>query len=125
MISAGANRDSLEPDEKLVVKCVSRDGRPAASLSWFLDDEPITEGLSVPEFVESLARDNQTLYSTSQELTRYIRTSDDRKQLTCQASHIAATRPQVAHKQLYVRCEYSLLYFLVPTSIDTYFKGIS
>lgn len=105
-VLSGSHRGQLEIDEKFTAKCISRDGRPAATLSWFLDDEPITEGLGAPEIYESLASNNQTLYTSAQTITRYIRTTDDRKSLICRATHITKDRPQETRLQLQVRCTY-------------------
>lgn len=88
-----------------MAKCISRDGRPPATISWFLDDEPITDGLSLLETVDSMTSDNLTLFMVSQTLTKFIRASDDRKTLICRTSHIAG-QPQDARQQIQVRCKY-------------------
>lgn len=94
-------------DEKFEAICISRDGRPPSTLEWFIDNEPITEGLDVVETTESLDNRNSTLYTTSQRITRYIKATDDRKQLTCRASNIAdrGEHPE-AKLQFKVRCKY-------------------
>lgn len=98
---------ALEIDQKFQVRCIARDGRPAAKLSWFLDNEPITDNLSSEQPTESLASNNQTLYTATQTLTRYIRAGDDHKRITCRAT--AAGQVQDVHLQLQVKCEYSLV----------------
>lgn len=97
---------SFEIDQKIQVRCIARDGRPAAKLSWYLDSEPITDNLSNEQPTESLASNNQTLFTATQTLTRYIRAGDDRKTITCRAT--AAGQAQDAHLQLQVKCEYCL-----------------
>ncbi|XP_044762896.1 fasciclin-3 isoform X2 [Coccinella septempunctata] len=66
--------------------CAVNDGRPAANISWYLDDVPILEGLSMPTIVE-IAKEN--LQSKSQNLTRQLRASDNGKRLRCVAHHPA------------------------------------
>lgn len=105
-VESGSQRGQLEIDEKFTAKCISRDGRPAATLSWFLDDEPLTEGLGPAEIYESLASNNQTLYTSSQTISRYIRATDDRKSLICRATHISKDRPQETRLQMQVRCKF-------------------
>lgn len=94
----------FEIDQKIEVRCIARDGRPAAKLSWFLDNEPITDNLSSEQPTESLASNNQTLYTAQQTMTRYIRAGDDHKTITCRATAIGKT--QDTHLQLQVKCEY-------------------
>ncbi|XP_045465832.1 fasciclin-3 isoform X2 [Harmonia axyridis] len=66
--------------------CSVNDGRPAANISWFLDDIPILEDLSMPTIVE-IAKEN--FQSKSQNLTRQLRASDNGKRLRCVAQHPA------------------------------------
>lgn len=97
---------SFEIDEQFHARCISRDGRPPAQIQWFLDDEPILEGLSAAEIVESTAANNATLYSVTQTITRVLRASDDRKHLICRTAHPADHgMPQETQYQLQVRCK--------------------
>lgn len=93
--------------------CSSRDGRPAATLGWFLDDEPILDGLGQPEIFESPlsggdGNNQSSLFTIRQNLTRYIRADDDRKLLICRATHVAGPAQEARH-QLQVRCKYRFL----------------
>ncbi|CAD7079919.1 unnamed protein product [Hermetia illucens] len=83
-------RNFFEADETLQARCISRDGRPAANISWFLNDEPILEGLGVPETAETTAADGTSkLFTSVQEIKRRLQPSDDGKFLVCRTSHIA------------------------------------
>lgn len=113
MHQSGNRRGQFEVGEELHAKCISRDGRPPATLSWFLEDEPITDRLGQTEIYESLASSNQTLYTSSQTLSRFIVASDDRKNIICRATHIGMDRPQETKIQLQVRCKYSYWWFLL------------
>lgn len=99
----GNKQGIYEIDSELQVTCISRDGRPPSTITWFLDDEPIYDGLGLVTVGESLDSSNTTLFTSSQTLTRRIHSSDDRKYIICRTQHIAG-RPQDAKIQLEVRC---------------------
>lgn len=98
--------NQLEINDRFVAKCSSRNGVPAAKLSWFLDDEPLTDHLGPAEVSETPVNKNVTLYTTTQTITRLIRATDDHKKLTCRAKHIAQNTPQESSVVLFVRCKY-------------------
>lgn len=105
-VSTTPRRDAYEIDQPFQATCFSRDGRPPAKLQWFLDDEELTEGLSVPRVIDSIAEKNTTLYSVVQTLTRHLKATDDRKTLFCRTSHPAEPGVvQEARFQLQVRCK--------------------
>lgn len=105
MIGSNKRGSIFEIEEKITAKCTSRDGRPPSTITWFLDDEPITDGLNRVEIVDSMTSDNLTLFMVTQQLTKYIKASDDKKTLVCRTSHIAG-QPQEARQQIQVRCKY-------------------
>lgn len=83
------NRQFNIIDELFQATCTSPNGRPAAKLAWFLNDDPITEGVSAPRIDQSLSDHNTTLYTVSIALNRNIKASDDNKFLICRAIHEA------------------------------------
>ncbi|XP_037041947.1 fasciclin-3 isoform X3 [Bradysia coprophila] len=84
--------------------CISRDGRPPSNITFYLDDEPITEGVEADEIIESIASKNTMLYTTRKQIRRYIQASDDRRTLICRSHHIADRgQPQEARMQFQVR----------------------
>ncbi|KAL3271904.1 hypothetical protein HHI36_022374, partial [Cryptolaemus montrouzieri] len=84
--------------DTIQASCLVRDGRPVANISWFLDSEPIYDGLSMPTVVE-IAKEN--LQSKSQNMTRQLRASDNGKRLRCVAYHPAYSNgAQETGKQL-------------------------
>uniref|UniRef100_A0A1L8E3S7 Putative cell adhesion molecule 4 n=2 Tax=Nyssomyia neivai TaxID=330878 RepID=A0A1L8E3S7_9DIPT len=88
ILTPGRN-GAFEVDSEFQAKCVSHDGRPPANLTWFLDDENIFDGVTIPEVVESHDRNNATLYTVVQGIQRFIRVSDDRRNLICRANHFS------------------------------------
>ncbi|XP_055298603.1 fasciclin-3 isoform X2 [Sitodiplosis mosellana] len=102
-INTELHRSSFEIDQDFQATCISRDGRPPATLQWFLDNEPIVESISAPRIVQdSLIGRNTTLYTVSIQLNRRLRASDDRKFLICRSTH-PADQPQEDRFQLSVR----------------------
>lgn len=103
-INTEIQRSSFEIDQDFQATCISRDGRPPATLQWFIDNEPIVEGVSAPRIVDSIVGRNTTLYTVGVQLNRRLRASDDRKFLICRSIH-PADQPQEDRFQLSVRCK--------------------
>lgn len=103
-INTDQQRNSFEIDQDFQATCISKEGRPPAHLQWFLDNEPITEGLAKPRIIDQLAGPNTTLYTVVQTLSRRLKASDDRRFLICRSFH-PAQQPQEDRYQLAVRCK--------------------
>lgn len=103
-INTQPHRNSFEIDQDFQAECISRNGRPPATLQWFLDDEPIVEGVSAPRIGDSIAGSNTTLYTVAVQLNRRLTASDDRKFLICRSTH-PADQAQEDRFQLSVRCK--------------------
>lgn len=109
--SPRAHNGAYEIDQQLQARCISRDGRPAAAISWYLDEEQLNEGLSLPEVLETHAPNNTTLYTISQIATVRITANLDRKHLICRAAHQTDHgKPQEAYIQLQVKCKLAVNY---------------
>lgn len=90
--------------EEIRAVCISRDGRPAAQLAWFLNGEPLREGLQQPRYQDSLTQNNITLVTVTQVIVRRLQPTDDSKILTCQALHPADRVERKAELKLTVQC---------------------
>jgi hypothetical protein len=74
----------FEAGEDIEVTCTSFDGRPAANLSWFLDDKPLGPGT-----VEITDSDNGDIYSTAVSTLRLrLKPDDNNARLICSAAHV-------------------------------------
>lgn len=103
-INTKSETGTYQIGQRFSAACISRDGRPPSKLSFFLDNEPITDGVGPEEIIESLASKDTNLYTTRKQITRIIQASDDRRTLTCRAEHIADRgQPQEARMQFQVR----------------------
>uniref|UniRef100_A0A182PZV0 Ig-like domain-containing protein n=1 Tax=Anopheles farauti TaxID=69004 RepID=A0A182PZV0_9DIPT len=84
------NLENAEVNSELVFHCLAARGNPAANISWFLDQEPIYEGVRPGEPEEHYDEpSNKRSFTASSMLARTIRAEDNGKRLTCQAQHVA------------------------------------
>lgn len=112
-ISPRSRGGAYEIGQQVQARCISRDGRPPAALHWYLDEEALHEGLSLPEVIETHTPNNTTVHTISQIATIRISAQFDRKHLICRAVHQTDHgQPQEAHIQLQVRCKYHLSVFV-------------
>ncbi|KAI8433189.1 hypothetical protein MSG28_015281 [Choristoneura fumiferana] len=79
--------------------CVVPDGRPAAKITWYLDDTQLLENIHQPVLSPQTPDDLQTI---SQNVTRTLTADDDGRRLVCRAEHAALQRPREATRQLSV-----------------------
>lgn len=78
------NDEQLEAGSEIEVECSSVDGRPAANITWYLNDQPLGSGIS--EIIDS---DTQgTIYYTVHSTLRYrLKPEDHTRNLICRANH--------------------------------------
>jgi CD80-like C2-set immunoglobulin domain len=95
------NIDSYEAGDYLEAHCSSVDGRPAATLSWFLNDKPLGPGEI--EVVES-TNNESTFASIHSKIQIRLTAEDNNARLVCSASHIGFQNgPRNATHQIIVR----------------------
>ncbi|CAH0404521.1 unnamed protein product [Chilo suppressalis] len=78
-------------------QCVVADGRPAARITWFLDEDQILRGIHQP--IVTTEGDLQTI---SQNITLPLTADEAGKTLACRAEHEALDQPKEAKRQLIV-----------------------
>lgn len=100
-VSKGSLRNQVYSAGDIIqAACYVRDGRPAANITWYLDDEPLRDGLSEPIIINGV----DELQTVQQNLTRRVLPDDNSKQLRCVADHIALQgRNQQSSVQLNVK----------------------
>lgn len=79
--------------------CVAPGGRPAAKITWFLDEDQILEGVHQPIVTEDPGTDLQTI---SQNISRTLRADDNGRMLLCKVEHEALDQPREPKRQLVV-----------------------
>ncbi|KAM3955176.1 fasciclin 3 [Aphomia sociella] len=89
---------SFNIDDKFMAQCVVADGRPAAKITWFLDEVPLVDGLHQP-----IITDSNDLQTISQNISRILVADDNGKTLTCRAEHEALDQPKERKRQILVQ----------------------
>ncbi|XP_050678273.1 fasciclin-3 isoform X3 [Leptidea sinapis] len=80
-------------------QCIVPNGRPAAKITWLLDEEILQTGVHQPIISSEPGSDLQTI---SQNITRSLTADDNARKLTCRAEHEALVSPKEASRQLIV-----------------------
>jgi CD80-like C2-set immunoglobulin domain len=88
-VSEKARNNNLEVNEEFIAECVARGGRPAANISFYLDDEPIEQHGQQQEVHEKIGRDNTTTFEASHTISWNLRATDNGRMLICRAFHFA------------------------------------
>lgn len=94
-------QEFYESGEEIEAVCTSIDGRPAATLAWFLDDKPLGPGqLEVTD-----SQNLESTFSTAQSTLHFrLKPEDNNGRLICRASHVGfADGVRDAVTQLIVR----------------------
>ncbi|XP_075152842.1 fasciclin 3 isoform X4 [Haematobia irritans] len=69
-------------------RCIVPDGRPAANISWFLDNEPANKQLGNAEVVDSnTPGSNLELYTTIQSIKWTLGAEDNGRKIICRSHH--------------------------------------
>lgn len=79
-----SNHEQLEAGSEIEAECQSTDGRPAANITWFLNDQPLGSGST--EVVDSEAA-GTTYYTVYSRLRYHLKPEDHTKSLICRAQH--------------------------------------
>lgn len=106
LLSKPDQDEAFVAESKFAARCIVRDGRPAANITWFINDLPIYQGLNPPEVIESQSDRNVTLSTTAQLLQKYLTPEDDGKMLICRAHH-QTDREQPQEGKFLLKVRYS------------------
>lgn len=101
--SGDGNRYELIAGHSVHASCSIPNGRPPANLTWFIGDQPVTEGLSKVEKIKGTINDTWTV---SQNLTREVTWKDNGKYLRCVSQHIALTNAALNESRVMLNVTY-------------------
>lgn len=76
--------EEMKAGDRISATCESQDGRPAANLTWYINDQPLGSGHT--EIFDS-SSDGSTYWSVHSELQYQLRAEDDKQNLICRAYH--------------------------------------
>ncbi|XP_072948610.1 fasciclin-3 isoform X2 [Epargyreus clarus] len=90
---------TFKEGDVLMAQCVVPNGRPAAKITWFLDEEQLLAGTHQPIISSEPGSELQTI---SQNLSRSLQADDGGRRLVCRSQHEALDSPKDAARQLIV-----------------------
>ncbi|KPJ17368.1 Fasciclin-3 [Papilio machaon] len=90
---------SFKEGDIFMAQCIVPNGRPAAKITWFLDDEQVLAGTHQPIVTSEPGSDLQTI---RQNVSRALTADDSGKRLVCRAEHESLDQPKEASRQLLV-----------------------
>ncbi|XP_013176670.1 PREDICTED: fasciclin-3 isoform X1 [Papilio xuthus] len=92
-------QSSFKEGDIFMAQCIVPNGRPAAKITWFLDDEQVLAGTHQPIVTSEPGSDLQTI---RQNVSRALTADDSGKRLVCRAEHESLDKPKEASRQLLV-----------------------
>lgn len=93
-------KTTFSEEDVLMARCIVSDGRPAAKISWFLNEEQLISGVHQPILTNTPGDDMLTTISQNVSLT--LNADHNNKMLICRAEHEALDLPMEAKQQLLV-----------------------
>ncbi|XP_050358285.1 fasciclin-3 isoform X2 [Nymphalis io] len=90
---------TFKEGDDFMAQCIVPDGRPAAKITWYLDEVQLLAGVHQPIITQEPGSDLQTI---SQNVSRSLTPDDNGKKLVCRAEHEALDGPREAARQLVV-----------------------
>lgn len=85
--------------DMFMAQCVVPNGRPAAKITWFLDEVQLLAGVHQPIITSEPGSDLQTI---SQNVSRSLAPEDNGRKLACRSEHEALNGPKEAARQITV-----------------------
>lgn len=90
-------------------RCIVPDGRPAANITWLIDNHPADKRVGELEVVASNSPSGLELSTTIQEIQWHLSPEDNGRKLICRSHHQTDREnlpPQEGSYNLLVRCKY-------------------
>lgn len=93
------NEPSFREGYGFMAQCVVPSGRPAAKITWYMNEEILLTGVHEPMTILEPGTD---LVTVTQNVSRTLSVDDDTKMLRCKVEHEALDKPTEAKRQLIV-----------------------
>ncbi|XP_030384141.1 fasciclin-3 isoform X2 [Scaptodrosophila lebanonensis] len=68
-------------------RCIVRDGRPPANITWYIDDMPAQKRVTPLEILSTPTNDNVELSTSVQEIQFHLAPEDSNRKLVCRSHH--------------------------------------
>ncbi|XP_064546400.1 fasciclin-3 isoform X3 [Drosophila montana] len=83
-----ANRDGFfNEDTEFHARCIVRDGRPPANITWYLDNMPANKRTNPLQILATPTNDNVELSTSVQEIQWHLGPEDSNRKLVCRSHH--------------------------------------
>ncbi|XP_034827460.1 fasciclin-3 isoform X7 [Maniola hyperantus] len=92
-------QSTFREGDGFMAQCIVPNGRPAAKITWFLDEVQLLAGIHQPVITSEPGSDLMTI---SQNVSRTLAPEDNGQKLVCRAEHEALDAPREAARQLVV-----------------------
>ncbi|KAJ0182907.1 hypothetical protein K1T71_000883 [Dendrolimus kikuchii] len=90
---------TFKEGDVFMAQCIVADGRPAARINWYLDDEQITSGIHKPVVTSEPGSDLETI---KQNISITMKADHGGRMLICRSEHEALDEPRQVKRQLVV-----------------------
>ncbi|XP_039752814.1 fasciclin-3 isoform X2 [Pararge aegeria] len=94
-----APQATFREGDGFMAQCIVPNGRPAAKITWYLDEVQLLAGIHQPIITSEPGSDLMTI---SQNVSRTLAPEDNGQKLVCRAEHEALDAPREAARQLVV-----------------------
>ncbi|XP_045770113.1 fasciclin-3 isoform X6 [Maniola jurtina] len=92
-------QSTFREGDGFMAQCIVPNGRPAAKITWYLDEVQLLAGIHQPIITSEPGSDLMTI---SQNVSRTLAPEDNGQKLVCRAEHEALDAPREAARQLVV-----------------------
>ncbi|XP_034101647.1 fasciclin-3 isoform X1 [Drosophila nasuta] len=102
------NRDGyFSENTEFHARCIVRDGRPPANISWYIDNMPANKNTNQLQILSTPTHDNVELSTSVQEIKWHLAPEDSNRKLVCRSHHQTDRESVPAQEAAYiimVRC---------------------
>ena len=91
-------------------RCIVPDGRPAANITWLINNQPADKHVGELEVLASPNPNGLELSTTIQEIQWHLTPEDNGRKLVCRSHHQTDREnlpPQESSYSIFVRCKYT------------------
>lgn len=108
---------------KFQARCIVRDGRPVANITWLLDNGPAAKRVGQLEVLASPRENGLELFTAIQDIQWDIAAEDNGRRLVCRSHHQTDpdnVPPQEGAYTLLVRCKLIWKRFIFPIPLTNF-----
>ncbi|KAH8391755.1 hypothetical protein KR215_001773, partial [Drosophila sulfurigaster] len=97
------NRDGyFSENTEFHARCIVRDGRPPANISWYIDNMPANKNTNQLQILSTPTHDNVELSTSVQEIKWHLAPEDSNRKLVCRSHHQTDRESVPAQEAAYI-----------------------